>query len=98
MCQKVCHSLSTSPVVSTSPSAVLGLTTPGAPRMPGDIVFLGSDGVADNFDPIVLKKARAAPYASEVGGQSVSQGWRHRDGQTRWPRHMLGRAVSLFFR
>jgi hypothetical protein len=35
---------------------------------PGDIVFLGSDGVADNFDPIILKIARAAPYASEVGG------------------------------
>jgi len=32
----------------------------------GDIVFLASDGVADNFDPIILKTARRAPYASEL--------------------------------
>ncbi|KAJ9507750.1 hypothetical protein QJQ45_019335 [Haematococcus lacustris] len=38
--------------------------------LPGDIVFLGSDGVADNFDPILLQTARAAEYASEVASAS----------------------------
>ncbi|GFH16089.1 hypothetical protein HaLaN_12441, partial [Haematococcus lacustris] len=31
---------------------------------------LGSDGVADNFDPILLQTARAAEYASEVASAS----------------------------
>lgn len=38
----------------------------------GDIVFLTSDGVADNFDPVIMKTARRAPYASEVRDRSVA--------------------------
>ncbi len=30
----------------------------------GDIVFLASDGVADNFDPVMLKQARHAEHAA----------------------------------
>ena len=48
------------------------LTTPASPHhchhiaWAGDIVFLGSDGVADNFDPVMVKTARAAQAGFEV--------------------------------
>jgi hypothetical protein len=32
----------------------------------GDIVFLGSDGIADNFNAVLLKQARALHDAVEV--------------------------------
>lgn len=39
---------------------------------PGDMVFLTSDGVSDNFDPVVLRKARPVPTSRTPVEQTAS--------------------------
>lgn len=53
--------------VATPPPKLLVL------RLPGDVVYLTSDGIADNFDPVVCKRA-VASSAHLAGSISYSPG------------------------